>query len=618
MPTNLQRVRGIGRWLFGVSVLLAIGSTPSVSATVRYVDLNNPNPSMPFTNWPAAATSIQDAVDAADVGDEIVVANGVYQTGGRVVFRAMTNRVAVTKPLTVRSVNGPTVTVIRGYQVAGTTNGDGAVRCVSLAAGATLSGFTLFNGATRTAGDSVRERSGGGVWCESTNATVSNCVLIANSAHYIGGGVHSGTLNTCTLAGNSAGHGGGAYDARLNFCTLTDNSATWGGGAALGTLNNCQLTGNWAHSEGGGAYGGTDGTTLTDCTLTANSAGDQGGGAASTSLNNCVITGNWAAYRGGGAYSGTLTNCTLFGNSATNFGGGAYGVYLNTCTLTTNSAKYGGGAYGGKLVNCTLTGNSAATEGGGAYGSELNDCALIANWVRASGGGASGGTLNKSTLTGNSATNLGGGAYNSILNNCTLGENSAFWGGGAYSGTLNNCALITNWARSSGGGAYAATLNNCTLTGNSATNSGGGAASGQLNNCIVYYNTGGNYSAGNFYYSCTTPLPSSGTGNFTNAPLFVDLAGGSLRLQPGSPCLSAGNLAFAVGTTDLDGRPRIVGGGVDVGAYEYQGSGMSLFIGWLQRYGLATDGSAQSALGFGASRRHAPLRGNVFSSRVCR
>jgi hypothetical protein len=72
-------------------------------------------------------------------------------------------------------------------------------------------------------------------------------------------------------------------------------------------------------------------------------------------------------------------------------------------------------------------------------------------------------------------------------------------------------------------------------------------------------------------YCCTTPLPSSGAGNFSNEPLFVDLAGGDLRLQMGSPCINAGNNAYAVGTTDLDGNPRIVGGTVDVGAYEWQG-----------------------------------------------
>jgi hypothetical protein len=106
--------------------LLALLTT-NVSATVRYVDLNCTNPTPPYTNWTTAAVTIQQAVDAASPDDEIVVTNGIYATGGKAVgTEALVNRVAVDKPLTVRSVNGPQFTVIRGYQVPGTTNGDGA------------------------------------------------------------------------------------------------------------------------------------------------------------------------------------------------------------------------------------------------------------------------------------------------------------------------------------------------------------------------------------------------------------------------------------------------------------------------------------------------------------
>jgi len=164
---------------------------------------------------------------------------------------------------------------------------------------------------------------------------------------------------------------------------------------------------------------------------------------------------------------------------------------------------------------------------------------------------------------------------------------------------LNNCVLSGNSADWDGGGAYGGTLNNCTLTGNSASNSGGGACYGTLENCIIYFNTaahgGANYyqddNYGTLNYCCTTPQP-SGAGNITLDPLFVNRAGGNLRLQGNSPCINAGTNAYVVGSTDLDGRPRIVGGTVDMGAYEFQPGVSGQFIGWLQQYRLPTEGSA--------------------------
>jgi hypothetical protein len=516
----------------------------------------------PFTNWVSAATNIQSAIDAATSSDTVWVTNGIYATGGRAVIATMTNRVVLDKPLTLQSVNGPKFTLLLGCQVSGTTNGLGAVRCAWITNGAVLSGFTLTNGATLTDGALYQTQCGGGAYCDNSGALVTNCVLIGNSANLYGGGGYQGSFTACTLEGNSAlsAGGGGASDANLTNCILATNSAVQGGGAFNGHLSACTLIGNSASSDGGGAWGGY--------------------------LNNCTLTGN-SAYDGGGASGGysiecTLVNCTLVANTARSSGGGAFGASLELCTLTANTATdCGGGVYRSILEGCTLLGNSAY-EGGGAFDGGAGSSLLISNTAA-----------------------WGGGASLASLRQCTLKGNIAYAGGGANSSTLTCCLLVTNTAYLDGGGADLSTLLNCTVVGNSATRYGGGASSSRVTNSVLFYNSApqnpnfspGN-SAGTISYSCTTPLPASGIGNISAAPLLLDPAGGNLRLQSNSPCINFGTSFPPYGTlpsVDLDGRPRVVGHVVDIGAYEFDPRVNPFFIAWLQYKGLPTDGSADYA-----------------------
>jgi hypothetical protein len=369
------------------------------ATTASYVRQTNSNPVSPYATWATAATNIQTAVDAAYVGSTIWVSNGVYQTGGRIISGgSLSNRVVVSKSVAVRSVNGPDATVIVGNRTTTATNFVNNVRCIYLAAGSALSGFTVTNGGTRASGSTVSDTSGGGIYCESSAVVVSNCVIA-------------------------------------------------------------------------------------DC---------------------------FATNYGGGIYYGTLYNCKLTGNTAPN----------------------GAGAYSTKLYNSTLANNAGSTNG--MYGS------------------------------------TGGGIYNGALNNCLLVSNLAYYGGGAYNVTLSNCTLVNNRAFF-GGGTYNSTVRNS----------------------ILYYNAapnGSNYSSGTLTYCCAFPLP-SGTGNFTNAPRFVDLAGGNFHLQTNSPCINAGNNAYVSGTTDLDGNPRVIGYAVDAGAYEKSPASL-LPNSWLWQYGYSNDGSA--------------------------
>jgi len=313
-----------------LAILLAITLVPFslCAATTHFVDQNSINPASPYSDWTHAAPDIQTAIDAAVAGDTILVTNGTYQTGGRVVGSdALTNRVAIDKALTVQSVNGPAVTVIQGYQVPGITNGYSAVRCVYLTNNAALIGFTLTNGATLGTNGTFGDQIGGGARCRATSV-ISNCVIVANSAAAAGGGVVSGQVNSCIISGNWATNGGGSTSSKLINCTLAGNFASLGGGAYLASGSQCVFKENSA---------------------------EKGGGVMLGSLSSSLLIQNHASAEGGGGYFANLTNCTIVGNSADSIGGGVRGEYLVNCIIYYNTAPLGSNAEGAEADNCCTT-----------------------------------------------------------------------------------------------------------------------------------------------------------------------------------------------------------------------------------------------------------------------
>jgi hypothetical protein len=87
-----------------------------------------------------------------------------------------------------------------------------------------------------------------------------------------------------------------------------------------------------------------------------------------------------------------------------------------------------------------------------------------------------------------------------------------------------------------------------------------------VSNCILW-NNGDDLFGCNATYSCISD-GDPGSGNISSDPNFVDPNDRDYHLQPGSPCVDAGNAGASYFGTDIDGDERIIGGEVDLGADE--------------------------------------------------
>ena len=257
---------------------------------------------------PAQYATIQAAVNAAQNGDTVVVADGTYSGPGNrdIDFGG--------KNLTVTSQNGPTKTIIDCGGSA-STDGSGNHRGFYIHSGETgavIGGFTVKNGYETYSSNITNSIGGGGIFIAyNSTAALNNCIISNNVGIDSGGGVfNAGVLKmgNCTISNNNP--------------NVNGSNASGGGGisnSGTAILSNCAVTGNTS------GYGGidNDGTlTLTNCTIAGNTAYYAGGGIINSNaltLNNCTITQNISAEgRGSGIYSYgslTLTNDIVYGDT---------------------------------------------------------------------------------------------------------------------------------------------------------------------------------------------------------------------------------------------------------------------------------------------------------------
>jgi hypothetical protein len=229
------------------------------------------------------------------------------------------------------------------------------------------------------------------------------------------------------------------------------------------TLTNCTVSGNSAADWGGGIFSfGT--VILTNCTVSNNSARQGGGGIdhrnGTMTLTNCTVSNNTAGYGGGGIDhrngTMTLTNCTVSGNSAESLGGGIVNsnngtMTLTNCTVSGNSARQGGGIdnnINGTMIltNCTVSGNSSNSGYGGGimniHTMTLTNCTVSDNLANFGGGILlNGGTLTmtRNIIAGNSAPS--GAEISHLSGTINVNNHNVFGNSG-----LNNAAAFSNFA----------------------------------------------------------------------------------------------------------------------------------------------------------------------------
>ena len=262
-----------------------------------YVDIDATGGANNGTSWADAFTDLQDGIDLAVSGIEVLVAEGTYIPGSS--WNSTFNpkrgvRVCggFTGGETIRHQRDwnahPT---ILSCEIGDPSPEDNCVHVVVAEASnptAVLDGLTITRGYADLAG---ADGEGGGIRARGGGVTLANVTVIDNYAASAGGGVFTNTTGTVKAYNSSfinnrapSFHGGGYY---ANI-----------GSAEPQTLVNCVFVGNSAYRGGGIALEGTGSTPeIVNLSLSGNSAANTGGGiftniAATHVIENSIFWGN--------------------------------------------------------------------------------------------------------------------------------------------------------------------------------------------------------------------------------------------------------------------------------------------------------------------------------------
>ncbi|MFC1604649.1 right-handed parallel beta-helix repeat-containing protein [Planctomycetota bacterium] len=486
------------------------------------------------TNWENAYQYLQDALENAQAGRTICVADGIYRPDQGKSQIPGDRKATFQLKIGVKIIGGyagfgepnPNAQNIQEYEtiLSGDlhsddegdflNNGENSYHVVT---GSDTDATAILDNITVTAGNAngdFPDNCGGGMLNMNSNPTLNNCIFTENSADWAGG-MHNRTnsnptITDCNFIGNSASEmGGGMYNREssnpaITSCTFDGNSAQYGGGMynrenSNPSISNCTFSGNSASERAGGMYNRENSNpTITNCIFSGNSAVSDGGGMrnynnSSPTIVGCTFSGNLSGNDGGGVYNhesnANIVDCNFTDNETGDDGAGIYNYYstanVTDCNFTDNeTSDDGAGIYNyystANVTDCNFTGNLAKNDGGSIsnYHSDANliDC----------------------RFTENTAHDTGGAIYNTYshpyINDCNFTDNlSHKYGGGIYNNDSNSiiidCRFNGNDANDLGGAIYNLQshpdINDCNFTDNLSHDDGGGIYNNNSNANIV-------------------------------------------------------------------------------------------------------------------------------------